>query len=138
MDFTHGERSQQLQAEVARFLDELVYPAEPEFRRQEQANRASGQPFATPALARTLYERGRWAAKAAKMAGGIEHIVDQCPITFLKRHIKPICRAKWPPCDKDCESPSPPRGRRSCQTIEQAPHANPRGPACSMARPDGR
>jgi glycosyltransferase involved in cell wall biosynthesis len=29
------------------------------------------QPFATPSLARTLYERGRWAAKAAKMAGGI-------------------------------------------------------------------
>ena len=34
MDFTHSEKSQQLQAEVARFLDELVYPAEEEFAKQ--------------------------------------------------------------------------------------------------------
>ncbi len=64
MDFTHSERSQQLQAEVASFLDELVYPAEAEFHRQEQDNRAAGQPFATPAVLGELKvearRRGLW------------------------------------------------------------------------------
>ncbi|HJQ02526.1 MAG TPA: acyl-CoA dehydrogenase family protein [Jatrophihabitans sp.] len=59
MDFTHSERSRRLQVEVAGFLDELVYPAEPEFHRQEQANRASGQPFATPAVLGELKAEAR-------------------------------------------------------------------------------
>jgi len=64
MDFTHSERSQRLQAEVTAFLDELVYPAESEFHRQELENRTSGQPFATPAVLGELKvearRRGLW------------------------------------------------------------------------------
>ncbi|MDQ2838461.1 MAG: acyl-CoA dehydrogenase family protein [Actinomycetota bacterium] len=64
MDFTHSEKSQRLQAEVTSFLDELVYPAEAEFHRQEKANRDSGQPFATPAIVGELKvearRRGLW------------------------------------------------------------------------------
>src|SRR6185437_1900869 len=64
MDFRHSERSQQLQAEVEGLLDELIYPAEAEFHQQEQDNRASGQPFATPAVLGELKvearRRGLW------------------------------------------------------------------------------
>ncbi|MGI8665265.1 MAG: acyl-CoA dehydrogenase family protein [Jatrophihabitans sp.] len=64
MDFTHSQTSQRLQAEVSRFLDELVYPAEAEFHRQDLANRESGQPFATPAIVGELKvearRRGLW------------------------------------------------------------------------------
>ena len=64
MDFQHSERSRALQAELARFLDELVYPAEAEFRQQEQANRDAGTPFRTPAVLHRLkaeaQHRGLW------------------------------------------------------------------------------
>ena len=50
MDFTHSARSQELQAQVSTFLDEVVYPAEHEFHEQERANRAAGTPFRTPAV----------------------------------------------------------------------------------------
>jgi acyl-CoA dehydrogenase len=48
MDFAHSERSQAVQEEVARFLDEHVYPAEHTFEEQVVANRAAGTPFRTP------------------------------------------------------------------------------------------
>ena len=64
MDFQHSERSRQLQAELARFLDERVYPAEAEFHQQQQANRAAGTPFRTPEVIPRLQnearERGLW------------------------------------------------------------------------------
>jgi acyl-CoA dehydrogenase len=50
MDFTHSERSQVLQAKVAAFMDEHVYPSERLFEEQEAANRAAGIPFRTPAV----------------------------------------------------------------------------------------
>jgi acyl-CoA dehydrogenase len=64
MDFQHSERSRQLQAELARFLDERIYPAEAEFSQQQQANRLAGTPFRTPAVITRLQgearERGLW------------------------------------------------------------------------------
>jgi acyl-CoA dehydrogenase len=64
MDFQHSERSQQLQAELSRFLDERVYPSEAEFHQQQQANRAAGTPFRTPEVISRLQaearERGLW------------------------------------------------------------------------------
>src|SRR3954447_19978484 len=64
MDFQHSERSQQLQAELSRFLDEWIYPAEAEFHQQEQANRAAGTPFRTPDVLHRLkaeaQQRGLW------------------------------------------------------------------------------
>jgi acyl-CoA dehydrogenase len=59
MDFQHSERSLALQAELARFLDEWIYPAEAEFRQQEQANRAAGTPFRTPEVLDRLKDEAR-------------------------------------------------------------------------------
>jgi len=59
MDFQHSERSLALQAELARFLDERIYPAEAEFRQQEQANRAAGTPFRTPEVLDRLKDEAR-------------------------------------------------------------------------------
>jgi acyl-CoA dehydrogenase len=59
MDFAHSERSQALQAEVARFLDEHVYPAEPVFDEQAAANRAAGEPYRTPDVLAGLKDQAR-------------------------------------------------------------------------------
>ena len=50
MDFGYSERSLELQGRVQALLDEMVYPAETQFHQQEQANRAAGHPFTTPAV----------------------------------------------------------------------------------------
>jgi acyl-CoA dehydrogenase len=64
MDFRHSERSQLLQAELSRFLDERIYPAESEFHQQQQAHRAAGRPFRTPEVISRLQvearDRGLW------------------------------------------------------------------------------
>ncbi len=64
MDFQHSARSVELQASVSGFLDEVVYPAEAKFHQQEQANRAAGEPFRTPAILAELKaearRRGLW------------------------------------------------------------------------------
>jgi acyl-CoA dehydrogenase len=59
VDFAHSERSQALQAEVQRFLDEHVYPAEHPFEEQAAANRAAGTPFRTPAVLGDLKDAAR-------------------------------------------------------------------------------
>ncbi|MGI8678415.1 MAG: acyl-CoA dehydrogenase family protein [Jatrophihabitans sp.] len=59
MDFAHSERSQALQAEVASFLDEFVYPAEHVFEEQAAANRAAGTPFRTPEIMAGLRDEAR-------------------------------------------------------------------------------
>jgi acyl-CoA dehydrogenase len=64
MDFRHSERSQELQEQVARFLDEHVYPAEHTFEEQVAANRAAGTPFRTPEVLTQLKavarQQGLW------------------------------------------------------------------------------
>ncbi len=59
MDFRHSERSQLLQAELTRFLDELIYPAEADFSQQVQANRSAGTPFRTPEVLPGLKDEAR-------------------------------------------------------------------------------
>src|SRR5579859_7293177 len=59
MDFAHSRRSQELQQQVSRFLDEHVYPAEHDFEAQAQENRAAGTPFRTPAVLAGLKEQAR-------------------------------------------------------------------------------
>ncbi|MEI6372278.1 MAG: acyl-CoA dehydrogenase family protein [Actinomycetes bacterium] len=64
MDFTHSERSRELQSKVQAFLDEVIYPAEHTFEEQVKANNAAGTPFRTPALMADLkvdaQSRGLW------------------------------------------------------------------------------
>ena len=59
MDFRHSPRSLALQEQVRVFLDEHIYPAEPEFERQVAANRAAGHPFRTPDVLKRLKEAAR-------------------------------------------------------------------------------
>ncbi|MDQ1690178.1 MAG: acyl-CoA dehydrogenase [Pseudonocardiales bacterium] len=59
MDFQHSARSTELQATLRTFLDEVVYPAEPEFHQQEQANRSQGRPFTTPAVLESIKAEAR-------------------------------------------------------------------------------
>jgi acyl-CoA dehydrogenase len=59
MEFAHSERSQAMQAEVARFMADAVYPAEHEFEQQAAANRAAGTPFRTPEVLTRLKAEAR-------------------------------------------------------------------------------
>ncbi len=59
MDFRHSTRSMALQEQVQTFLQEHIYPAEPEFERQVEANRIAGQPFHTPAVLEGLIQAAR-------------------------------------------------------------------------------
>src|SRR5689334_3492316 len=59
MDFRAGDRSQALQEQVRRFLDEHVHPAEDEFARQASAARTEGDPFRTPAVLEQLRDVAR-------------------------------------------------------------------------------
>ncbi|HTZ44538.1 MAG TPA: acyl-CoA dehydrogenase family protein [Jatrophihabitans sp.] len=88
MDFQHSERSQQVQAEVSAFLAKHVYPAEAEFHQQEQANRAAGEPFRTPAVLHGLKEaartRGLWNLflPDERFGAGLS-VLDYAPIAEL-------------------------------------------------------
>src|SRR5689334_10427305 len=50
MDFRASDRSEALQEQVRRFLEEHVHPAEDEFEEQVSLARAEGDPFRTPAV----------------------------------------------------------------------------------------
>jgi acyl-CoA dehydrogenase len=88
MDFAHSERSQAVQEEVARFLDEYIYPAEHTFEEQAAANRAAGTPFRTPDILGDLKdvarERGLWNLflPAEKDGAGLS-VLDYAPIAEL-------------------------------------------------------
>ncbi len=59
MDFSHSDRSQALQEQLRRFLDEHVYPAELEFEEQAAVARAEGDAFRTPAVLTYLKDVAR-------------------------------------------------------------------------------
>ena len=59
MDFQHSERSQAIQDEVRRFLDEDVLPAEHTFEEQAADFRRAGLPFRTPAVMGELKDKAR-------------------------------------------------------------------------------
>jgi len=88
MDFRHSERSQALQEQVARFLDEHVYPAEHAFEEQAAANRAAGTPFHTPevltGLKAAAREQGLWNLflPDEKYGAGLS-VLDYAPIAEL-------------------------------------------------------
>lgn len=48
MEYSHSDRSIELQERVTEFMRDCVYPAEPIFEHQAMANRAAGTPFRTP------------------------------------------------------------------------------------------
>ncbi|HST48778.1 acyl-CoA dehydrogenase family protein [Jatrophihabitans sp.] len=92
MDFQHSERSRALQAELAGFLDSHVYPAEAVFAVQEQANRAAGRPFATPAVLAELKaearRRGLWNLflPDSRFGAGLS-VLDYAPLAELSGRV---------------------------------------------------
>ena len=88
MEFAYSERSQALQEEVGRFLDDSVYPAEHVFEEQAAANRAAGTPFRTPEVLTGLKDeaqkRGLWNLflPDEKLGAGLS-VVDYAPIAEL-------------------------------------------------------
>lgn len=88
MDFSHSPRSTELQQALQVFLDEVIHPAEPEFHRQELANRAAGTPFITPAVMADLKtearRRGLWNLflPDARFGAGLS-VLDYAPIAEL-------------------------------------------------------
>jgi acyl-CoA dehydrogenase len=54
VDFSHSERSLELQEKADAFMRECVYPAEQTFEYQARANRAAGVPFRTPEVLQEL------------------------------------------------------------------------------------
>jgi acyl-CoA dehydrogenase len=88
MDFAHSDRSQHLQEEVVRFLDDHIYPAEHTFEEQAAANRAAGTPFRTPEILGELKtearKRGLWNLflPDEKHGAGLS-VLDYAPIAEL-------------------------------------------------------
>jgi acyl-CoA dehydrogenase len=87
MDFAFSARSLELQQEVARFLDEFIYPAEHVFEAQAAANRAAGTPFRTPEVLAGLKEearrRGLWNLFLPAEGGAGLSVLDYAPIAEL-------------------------------------------------------
>jgi len=88
MEFTHSEKSQQLQAAVVRFLDEQVYPAEATYADQVAELRAAGTPFRTPDVMAKLRaearDRGLWNLflPDERFGAGLS-VLDYAPIAEL-------------------------------------------------------
>ena len=88
MDFTHSEKSQNMQAAVSRFLDEQVYPAEQIFADQVRELRAAGTPFRTPEVMTKLRnearQRGLWNLflPDGRFGAGLS-VLDYAPIAEL-------------------------------------------------------
>src|SRR3954447_24385027 len=88
MEFAHSERSQQLQEQVSKFLDEFIYPAEHTFEEQAAANRSAGNPFRTPEVLAGLKDeargRGLWNLflPDEKHGAGLS-VLDYAPIAEL-------------------------------------------------------
>ena len=97
MDFTHSQRSLDLQAQVQTFLDEHVLPAEHAYEEQVAANRAAGTPYRTPAVINDLKPiaraQGLWNLflPDSEHGAGIS-VLDYAPIAELTgraAHIAP-------------------------------------------------
>ena len=59
MDFTHSPKVVELQARLARFMETRVYPAEPAFAAEVEANRRRGNPWVATAVVEELKRAAR-------------------------------------------------------------------------------
>ncbi|HJV01309.1 MAG TPA: acyl-CoA dehydrogenase family protein, partial [Burkholderiaceae bacterium] len=59
MDFEYSPKVQQLQARLTAFMDEHVYPAEPRFHAEVEANRAAGDAWIPTRVIEELKEKAR-------------------------------------------------------------------------------
>src|SRR3974390_3864827 len=63
MNFSHSDKVRELQERVARFMDDHVYPAEPLYHQELEANRRAGNPWQVSNVIEGLKQK----AKAANL-----------------------------------------------------------------------
>jgi acyl-CoA dehydrogenase len=59
MDFSHSEKVRDLQERVTRFMEEHVYPAEPLYHKELEANRRAGNPWQVTKVVEDLKKKAR-------------------------------------------------------------------------------
>ncbi len=59
MDFAYSDKVKTLQAKLARFMDEHIYPNEGRFHEEVEANRAKGNPWVPTKLIEELKPKAR-------------------------------------------------------------------------------
>src|SRR5438034_8540853 len=59
MDFTHSNKVKELQARLARFMDENVYPAEVVYAAEVEQNRRDGNAWVATRIMEALKEKAR-------------------------------------------------------------------------------
>jgi acyl-CoA dehydrogenase len=88
MDFAPSARGTELQETMRAFLEDVVYPAESLFHRQERTNRDAGAPFQTPAVMAHLKQQARARGLWNLFLPDTEHgaglsVLDYAPIAEL-------------------------------------------------------
>jgi acyl-CoA dehydrogenase len=59
MDFSHSDKVRELQERVAQFMDDHVYPAEPLYHKEQEANRRTGNPWQVSNVIEGLKKKAR-------------------------------------------------------------------------------
>ena len=59
MDFAYSQKTRDLQDRINAFMDEYIYPAEPEYAAEVEANRRKGNPWVPTKTMETLKEKAR-------------------------------------------------------------------------------
>jgi acyl-CoA dehydrogenase len=105
MDFAYSEKVKALQAKLARFMDEHIYPNEGRFHEEIEANRAKGDPWVPTKLIEELKPRAR--------SEGLWNLFlprsPRAPQGLSNLEYAPLCeimgRVHWAPEVFNCSAP---------------------------------
>ncbi len=105
MDFAHSDKVKALQAKLARFMDEHIYPNERRFHEEVEANRAKGDPWVPTKLIEELKPKAR--------AQGLWNLFlprsPRAPEGLSNLEYAPLCeimgRVHWAPEAFNCSAP---------------------------------
>ena len=105
MDFAYSDKVKALQAKLARFMDEHIYPNERRFHEEVEANRAKGDPWVPTKLIEELKPKAR--------AQGLWNLFlprsPRAPEGLSNLEYAPLCeimgRVHWAPEAFNCSAP---------------------------------
>jgi len=105
MDFSYSDKVKALQAKLARFMDEHIYPNERRFHEEVEANRAKGNPWVPTKLIEELKPKAR--------AEGLWNLFlprsPRAPEGLSNLEYAPLCeimgRVHWAPEVFNCSAP---------------------------------
>ncbi len=105
MDFVYSDKVKTLQAKLARFMDEHIYPNERRFHEEVEANRAKGDPWVPTKLIEELKPKAR--------AQGLWNLFlprsPRAPEGLSNLEYAPLCeimgRVHWAPEAFNCSAP---------------------------------